>query len=183
MDWAKTKRWLGVGIKSGGQLLIGGVENTYAKVWNLYDGESFDLSITSSRWGLGLGGSSGAIIVIGHGFTIPHELHGKSSNDWGISIAVTEKLISRNVFHSLEFAAYGLRAARALGTAKLSLETLGNLRNLSHTLFAGYETTKRSGLVVLDVPVAGVGLEVSAFLTRGTMYVSNSSYYYPGLSD
>ena len=40
-----NKRWLGVGAKSGGQLLFGGVESTSARLWNLNDGESLILKL------------------------------------------------------------------------------------------------------------------------------------------
>ena len=84
------KRWLGFGVKSGGQLLIGGVETTTAYVVNLGDLETFDLQIISSRWGLGLGGSGGVVAIIGFGFTVPEELHRKDVQDWGVNVAFTE---------------------------------------------------------------------------------------------
>jgi hypothetical protein len=177
------KRWLGVGVKSGGQLLIGGVESTTARLWNLGDGESFDLEVIASRWGLGLGGDGGAVAVLGFGFTVPYELDGKSANDWGVNIAITEKVISKSLITSLSVAIAMARAAKAARISKLGVDTLVQLRNLAHTFYAGYEASKKSGVVVIDVPGAGVGLEVSAYVTRGTMYVSNSSEYYPGLSD
>jgi hypothetical protein len=177
------KHWLGVGVKSGGQLLIGGVESTTATLWNLGDGESFDLEVIASRWGLGLGGSGGAVVVLGFGFTVPYELHRKSSNDWGVNVAITEKLISKSLITSLSVAVALARAAKAARISKLSVDTIGQLRNLCHTLYAGYEASKKSGVVVIDAPLAGVGLEVSAYVTRGTMYVSNTSEYFPGLSD
>jgi hypothetical protein len=180
---ASYKRWLGVGVKSGGQLLIGGVESTTARLWNLGDGESFDLEVFASRWGLGLGGGGGAVAVIGFGFSVPYELDGKPSNDWGVNFAITERLISKSLITSLAVAITLARAAKAARIAKLSVDTLGQLRNLAHTLYEGYEASKQSGVVMIDAPGAGVGLEVSAYVTRGTMHVSNSSYYYPGLSD
>ena len=57
------KRWIGVGVKSGGQLLIGGVESVAAVMVNLVNGETFDLEVISSRWGLGLGGSGSVVVA------------------------------------------------------------------------------------------------------------------------
>ena len=170
-----ASRWLGVGFKSGGQLGIGGVESTTAKLWCLQDGESFDLEIISGRWGLGLGGSGGFVVVFGFGFTVAEELHREPANDWGVNIAFTEKLISKSMISSFQFALLEMKMARATGILKLAPSTLEQLRNLGHTIFGGLEVAKHSGVVVIDLPFAGIGLEVSAYVTRGTMYVSNST--------
>jgi len=52
---------------------------------------------------------------------------------------------------------------------------IGHLESAFKDLFAGLEATKRSGIIVIEVPWLGGGVELSAYLTRGTMYVSNSS--------
>ncbi len=179
-------RWLGFGIKSGGQLLIGGVESTTAYVVNLGDLETFDFQVVSSRWGLGLGGGAGVVAIIGFGFSIPYELHGKSLNDWGVNIAFTEKLISKSTVQAIQTSKLfidgfknGRYVAPALNKAKLFADwaVLANVRNALHTLYGGLEAAKHSGVIVLDLPMLGVGLELSAFLTRGTMYVSNPSHW------
>ena len=178
------KRWIGFGVKSGGQLLIGGVESTTAYMVNLGSGETFDLEIISSRWGLGLGGSGGAVVVFGFGFIEPYELHGKSSNDWGVNIAFTEKLVSKSALQSLVFSRHffdiyknnrALLAYRHVKSAFKDIAFFGQLRQFLHTVYAGFEASKRSGIVVLEIPYVGGGLELSAYATRGTMYVSNSS--------
>jgi hypothetical protein len=180
------KRWLGFGVKSGGQLLIGGVESTTAYVVNLGDLETFDLQIISSRWGLGLGGSGVAVAVIGFGFTVPYELHGKPLNDWGVNVAFTEKLISKSALQSIHQSKYfidGFKNGRYVAPTLNARNTftgiglLQNVRNALHTLYGGLEAAKGSGVIVLDLPFLGVGLELSAFLTRGTMYVSNPSQW------
>jgi hypothetical protein len=51
---------------------------------------------------------------------------------------------------------------------------------LFQTVFAGYEVSKRSDIAVLEVRFAGGGLELSAYVTRGTIYVSNFSDTDPG---
>ena len=116
-----------------------------ARLWNLDDGESFDLQVISSRWGLGLGGSGGAVAVLGFGFSVPYELDGKSSNDWGVNTAITEKVLSKSLITSFTVAVAMARAGKATGIAKMSVEMLASIRNLSHTIFAGYEVSKRSG--------------------------------------
>lgn len=180
------KRWLGFGVKSGGQLLIGGVESTTAYVVNLGDLETFDLQIVSSRWGLGLGGSGGAVAVIGFGFRVPYELDHESLNDWGVNVAFTEKLISKSALQSIHHSKYfidGLKNGKYVAptlnarSAFTAVGILQNVRNALHTLYGGLEAAKGSGVIVLDLPLLGVGLELSAFVTRGKMYVSNPSHW------
>ena len=181
------KRWLGFGVKSGGQLGIGGVESTTAYVVNLGDLETFDLEIISSRWGLGLGGSGGAVAVIGFGFTVPEELHRKPVKDWGVNAAFTEKLISKSALQSIHQSKYfidGFKSGRYVApvlNARKTFTAIGllqNVRNALYTLYEGLEAANQgSNVIVLDLPVLGVGLELSAFLTRGTMYVSNASQW------
>lgn len=186
VDRKFDKRWLGFGFKSGGQLLIGGVESITAYVVNLGDFETFDLQIVNSRWGLGLGGSGGFVAVIGFGFSIPYELDHKSLNDWGVNVAFTEKIISKSVLQSIQSSKWfidsfknGKYVAPALNQSKSFVDAarLANMRNLLHTLYAGLEASKHSGIVVIELPFLGMGLELSAYLTRGTMYVSNPSHW------
>jgi len=184
VDYTWTKRWLGFGVKSGGQLGIGGVESVTAYMLCLGDLETFNLEIISGRWGLGLGGSGSIVAVLGFGFTVPYELHGKSLDDWGVSVAFTEKLISKSVLKSIEASKYfvdGFKngvytAPRVLKTAAAAKAAgLANVRNLLHTLYAGFEASRRSGIIVLELPLLGAGLELSVYRTLGTMYVSNPS--------
>jgi len=182
-----NKRWMGIGAKAGGQLLFGGVESAAAKMWCLGNGESFNLEIISGRFGIGLGGSGGAVAVIGFGFSIPYELHGKKSNDWGLSVALTQKFISKSTLQSirnakifldtLDAAGNYVAATRTAAQAFKLAEILQHLRNSLHTVYQGLETAKQSGIIVIDLPLAGAGLELSVYATRGTMYVSNPSQW------
>jgi hypothetical protein len=184
MDYTPYKRWLGIGVKTGGQLLIGGVESSTAYMVNLGDGETFNFEVISSRWGLGLGGSGGVIAVMIFGIVEPYELHGKSLNDWGVNIAFTEKFISKSVMQSLVFskrfieiykADRALLAYRHVKSAFKDIQYFEMLRNVLHVAYMGFESSKRSGVVIIELPFASAGLEISAHLLRGTMYVSNSS--------
>jgi hypothetical protein len=186
VDGRFLKRWLGFGVKSGGQLLIGGVESVTAYLVNLGDLETFDLQIISSRWGMGLGGSGGAVAVIGFGFSIPYELHGESVNDWGVNVAFTEKLVSKGALQSIRNSKYfidGFKSGKYVAPALNMRNTftaiglLQNVRNALHTLYGGLEAAKGSGVIVLELPLLGVGLELSVYATRGTMYVSNPSHW------
>jgi hypothetical protein len=186
IDRTWDTRWLGFGVKSGGQLVVAGVESVTAFVMCLGDLETFDLEIVSSRWGPGLGGGIGAVAVLGFGFSVPYELHRQDVNDWGINVAFDEKLISKSVVQSIEaskpfidsFKNGVYQAPKLLKTTAFKhAAELMHVRNLLHTLYGAFEASKRNGIVVLELPVLNAGLELSAFLTRGTMYVSNPSHW------
>lgn len=173
-------RWMGFGAKGGGQLGFGGYESTYARLWNLGNGETFDLQIGAARWGIGFGGGGGAVAVIAFGLIEPHMLHGrKLETDWGVNIAFTEKIVSKATIGLVQHGKLYLDAFIAGKYVFTSGKQLENVRNLMHTVFTAFEAIKESGVVVIDLP-GGVGLEVSGFITKGTMYVSNESDIAPG---
>jgi hypothetical protein len=187
LDKNFNKRWIGAGVKAGGQLGIGGVESTTAYVVNLGDFETFDLQIISSRWGIGLGGSGGAVAVIGFGFSLPYELDHKPVKDWGVNVAFVEKVFSKSVLQAIQGTRFfvdgfkrGIYLAPKLKGAKKAADlwkAAETARNLLHTLYSGLETRTGKGVIVIDLPVLNMGLELSAFLTSGTMYASNASHW------
>lgn len=172
MDYTQTKRWMGFGVKSGGQVGIGGYESTTAWLWNLHDGERFELQLHAGRWGLGLGGSGGAVVVLGFGFTLPDEIHRTRVEDWGVNVSLAEKWISKSMFSSMNLAILTLRTAKAVGVGKMGSDMLGNLKEVGTRVFGGLEAQKSKAVIIMDVPGAGVGLEASAFVSRGTMYTA-----------
>ena len=123
------------------------------------------------------------VLVIGFGFVVPLELHGKSmEDDWGVNVAFTEKLIPRSVKNSLQASKFlidglknGVYVAPKMGKAFKYASKLEHVRNLLHTLYAGFEAMQGKGVVVVELPFAGAGLELSGFVTRGRMYISNPS--------
>ena len=172
MDYTQTKRWMGFGVKSGGQLLIGGYESTTAWLWNLHDGERFELQVHASRWGMGLGGSGGAVVALGFGFTLPDEIHRSRIEDWGVNVSIAEKLFNKSMFASMRLAVVTLQAAKAIGIAKMSSDMLSNLQAVGSRVFGGLEAQRPKGVILMDVPGAGVGLEAAAYYTKGTMYTA-----------
>ena len=107
-------------------------------------------------------------------------------NDWGVNVAFTEKLISKSALQSIHLSKHfvdGLKNGKYVAptlNARNTFKAIGvlqNVRNALHTLYAGLEATKGSGVIVVDLPFLGVGLELSAFVTRGKMYVSNPSHW------
>jgi hypothetical protein len=163
-----------------------GAENCTALMVNLGNGETFALEIMSTRWGPGLGGSVGAVFVLGFGFIEPYVLHGENMNDWGVNVAFTEKLITKGAIQGLmqsrrlydiykDFKAMDVMKARHIKSAFKDMDMLASVRNAFHTIYQGFESSKRSGIVVIDVPYAGIGLELSVHVLRGHMAVSNSS--------
>jgi hypothetical protein len=118
-------------------------------------------------------GSGGVVAVLGFSFREPYELHGRSLNDWGVNVAFTEKLISKSVVQSIVWSKrfydiYKVNQVmkyRHVFSAFKDAENLARLRHGLHVVFAGLSAYKRSGIVVIDLPVLSIGLEVSAFIT------------------
>lgn len=182
-----NRRWIGFGAKAGGQLLFGGVESLTGYVMNLGDGETFDLKIVSSRYGFGLGGSAGFVVIFGFGFSVPYEMQNEPVDDWGVNIAFTEKFVPSSVLTSIKNSRWfvdglkgGLYQAPKLiiSAVRDDVELLQNLRNLLHTMYGGLETAKgHRGLVVIDLPVLGWGLEASVVKLHGSMIITNPSHW------
>jgi hypothetical protein len=184
MNNVHHKRWIGFGVKSGGQLAVVGLESTGAVMINLGNLEHFWLRIMNARYGLGLGGGAGVVAILAFGLVEPYELHGQEVSDWGFNISIAAKLGSKSTMQSLVFARQfheiyetqralnSFKAAKAIVSATSMLE---NVRNGLSTLYNVLEATKQKGVVSLDVPFAGGGVELSAYITRGHMAVQGSS--------
>src|ERR1035438_3559428 len=84
--------WLGLGVKSDGQLLVGGVESITGMLFNLgnvSDRHTFEM--TSSRWGLGLGGSIGVTAVFVFDLRGVNWLDGQEITGGGLTVSYGDK--------------------------------------------------------------------------------------------
>jgi hypothetical protein len=89
MAWDENRTWLGVGLKTGGTLLVVGMENCEGKMFNLANPTArYDFSILSGRLGLGLGGGTGLSAVCVFNCDNPMvRLHNTQTTDWGVNIS------------------------------------------------------------------------------------------------
>ena len=165
--------WLGIGVKSGGMLGVGGAESVSGTVYNLGNpGITYGFSMVSSRWGIGFGGGGGLVVIGGFKLNGLIWLDGRVMEDWGVNVSMGGKwkdlvkaLNAKNFFRNIKLA----KAAGAL------ISNLDEIRNAMHYIYNAYDFDAKGDhpSVSFDVPLAGVGLELSAFKTSGKMWIDD----------
>ncbi|HWB04021.1 MAG TPA: hypothetical protein VG796_13420 [Verrucomicrobiales bacterium] len=184
-----TGNWVGVGVKGGGHIVLGGVESTLLFCISLDDYRDWMiLNVTAGRVGPGLGASGGLVVAgIGNCYD-PNNMKGWPVGGYDFQLAVGAKwgslmkvaakagplveaikyggnarsLINKSVFHLA-------RRAQIVNEVKNGLGALG--------LFPK-EKDYNLSVNVVDIPIAGVGAELSAYYGSGSVQLV--SY---GLSD
>lgn len=170
----KYNQWIGVGFKGGGILGIGGVDYMSGTLRNLgLLGEHHDFQIASGRLGLGLGGSVGVIACIVYDCPNLYVLNDTTVDDWSINAAFGPKWDS--IVKGLRGYKFFETVLKMYSKAKLVPSDIDNLRNSASYLYtAGDIAMAQKGapkLVTIDVPAAGVGVELSAYITKGTIEI------------
>jgi hypothetical protein len=165
--------WLGVGAKSGGQLLFGGVEGEAGILFNL-DNPSMmrRYSITSSRWGLGLGGGGGITVTCVFNSNELYWLSETEVSDWGVNISMGAKW--KDVVWFIADKKIHLILKMILRNPFQFLTKLDNLRDFSHFLYNTFEVKNSKTehpILSLEIPMSGPGLELSGFVKRGKIWI------------
>ena len=154
MGFDVNKTWWGYGVKYGGIIGIGAetmegfIYNANSLSWN----EKF--SMTSFRWGLGLGGGIGAVAVFAFNTPALSSIDGYEVQDWGFSISVgpnASKLFS------------------AIAKTGLNPEALETIRNGLHYYYNVLEIGSMKDapcIVAFDLP-GGWAYEVSLNFSVG----------------
>jgi hypothetical protein len=164
--------WLGLGVKSDGQLLVGGVESITGMLFNLgnvSDRHTFEM--TSSRWGLGLGGSIGVTAVFVFDLKGVMWLDGQEITGGGLTVSYGDKFgnLSQYLNDIKFFTGAKLVAKDAAGPATW-------LPVFQQAGAAVDNATKKAvgpkhRIIFLDIPFGGVGLELSVVDTKGTLFI------------
>lgn len=164
--------WIGVGAKTGGQLLIGGVESVGGVFINLNNPSMTNtFRMTSSRWGLGLGGGGGLVVMFVFNSNALWWMDGERMSDWGVNVSMGAKwgdavkfLMSKNFINVVKL---------VHRSAAFAIMHLDELRNAAHYIANAieFDSSVEHPTISFDVPMAGVGLELSAFKTSGRIWV------------
>jgi len=162
--------WLGVGVKSGGQLLFGGVESTGGLFFNLGNPNVIHtFSMTSSRWGFGLGGGAQLVCMFVFKLKGLAWLDGQTIEDWGMNVDMGGRWkhwtkIVDDKFRSTVHAVWALSSI---------VPHLDEIRDVMHYLYNLYEFDSKGDhpMLSLEVPFAGAGLELSAFKSKGKIWI------------
>ncbi len=168
--------WFGIGGKEGGQFFLVGKETAVIKMWS-WDSmdDSFWMSFDGWRLGPGLGGSIGTVVVIITCLVHPRDLQGEIIGGADFNASLGEKWDSflKPLKEAKELTRLG-KAAKGL----LTVAQWEKMRDLVKDAIsaAGIKTAGYAPqVVVLDVPGAGWGLEISAFYGLAEVDVTEMS--------
>jgi hypothetical protein len=167
--------WIGAGIKGGGTFGFVGMETLEGEVANVgYPTHSHSVNVSSLRLGVGLGGGAGYVAIIIFNCGNLMNLNETRTTDWSVNIALGEKwdgvakgLKNRKFFTTI--AKVGTKLLRA------APEDIDNIRNSISYLYSAYDVLGTSGpkIVTIDIPLAGVGAEISAHYLDGEILIGD----------
>jgi hypothetical protein len=169
--WDQT--WVGLGVKAGG-IAVAGAE-TFEGIAFRADStpaeSGVEVNVTSIRLGLGLGGSAGVAVFLA--FNLPL-LFDQPLTDWGVTVALPGGRLSGNIA--------ALSAFKSLPSVMARLEwftddRLELLKDIASAVYAGATDVRDAidggdgKILVLDVPEAGWGAELSVSASGGELSV------------
>lgn len=180
----KYANWFGVGVKGGGSIGPGGFETMEGYISNLgIPSHSHSINISYLRIGPGLGAGAGMCAIFVFNCMNPQNLHQKSDSSWSINVSLGGKWsdIAKALSKSKLFT---IAPKLVNGLGRVTLGELDEIRNISSYLFNAYELkeTSRDKVVVIDIPLAGVGLELSAHKLYGTIYIGDLKAHNPNIN-
>lgn len=85
----RTNAWFGVGIKTGTQFVVVGIETLAGYVASLDDlGKGMAIGSSINRVGPGVGASAGGCFIFITGVTSPAQLNGHQQGDWDFNVSL-----------------------------------------------------------------------------------------------
>lgn len=167
--------WIGYGAKFGGSLGLIGAESTDGKVCNLgYTNDVCPISITSMRLGPGLGGGVGVVAMIVFNCINVYELNNTNTSDWSLNISLGGKW--SEIVKGVRKRRFYRAVINTMGD--LTNATPGELTSIRNTCSYMYSAVEAEGLMpgtpslmVLDIPAAGIGAELSLSWLYGIISV------------
>ena len=176
-----TGAWIGIGVKAGGQVALGGADSATIVAISMDDPRDFVLmQITMGRMGLGLGASGGMVLCgIGNCYD-PRALRGYPVSGGDFQLAVGPKWgslvkVARLVPELMEALDAGRDVVRLLKSGVISAarrhQIVNHLKSAEgcRTLFPDSESTEVS-INVVDLPL-GAGTEASVYYGWGHVEV------------
>ncbi|MCA1999789.1 MAG: hypothetical protein LDL25_08370 [Hyphomicrobiales bacterium] len=173
----RANSWIGIGIKGGGHALIWGTDTLLGTVWSMDTTfRNFDLMGETTRWGPGLGAGTNVAIIYMTGVKEPQDISGLKTEGWDINFSVGERLgdltkagklakLKPVIEPIIKLGAKSPEALKALIKAHPDKWVEAFKQSKTALEAAGVNLNGPPNVVVVDVPLAGVGLEVSGFVT------------------
>ncbi|MEZ0485643.1 hypothetical protein [Fibrella aquatica] len=175
-DYSPNTTWIGVGNKSGGIVMVAGIESVTGKLWRLDGSQSVSFSYTNARLGLGLGGTVGsAVLVAAFGCPDPATISRINTNDWSVAFSTGSNLAG--ILRGLPRYGQMLRLARILnsGLNRAVRVDVENLRSLGSVLYTHVDMATANNepkLITVDLPYLSASVEISASYSLGTGQIS-----------
>jgi hypothetical protein len=176
-----TGAWLGVGVKGGGHVVLGGADSAVMIVFSMDDPRDFVLmNITMGRLGPGLGASGGMVVCGIANCYDPRALRGYPVSGADFTLAVGAKLssllkVARIANVVAEAVDAGRDAAKLIRAGAVNLavreKMINGLKafNGASTLFPQKSTSELT-INVVDLPIGG-GAEASVYYGWGHVEV------------
>lgn len=171
-DLATT--WAGIGIKVDGMIIAGAdsFEGAAIRLDSSPSASITGVNVSSIRFGLGVGGSIGTSLFLAFNTPTLTWLNGQElDRDWGIAFAVPGvKVTLGNALSQAWKVLKTLKKGSDL--LRVSPEQIEKLRDVAAKVWAAREggavaASNKSTALVLDIPEAGWGAEISAYLAWG----------------
>ena len=167
--------WSGYGIKTGGTLAIIGLEGISGQLFNLADRSAGSFNMMSMRLGAGLGAGTGLCAVFAFNTQNLWSLNGKKTKDLCFNFSIGGKWCDYFKFLTkMKYADLLAKTTKQISKTKnLPLTQAEDIRNIGSALYTNYDMHTSSGtsLVAIDIPGAGIGLELSAHYLEGVMEI------------
>jgi hypothetical protein len=160
-------------VKGGFQSGFGGVEHETGRFVNLNNlSQSACYSITSGRWGIGLGGGGGVSVIMVFNSNAINWLDGRELSDWSFNLslgenwgAVAKFMVDKNIHTMLKL---GAKSAIEL------VKNADDIKDFTSLVFSSLDlanSKERHPIFTFDVPMASVGMEISGFKKSGKIHI------------
>lgn len=172
----RTNAWFGVGIKTGTQFVVVGIETLAGYVASLDDlGKGMAIGSSINRVGPGVGASVGGCFIFITGVTSPAQLNGHQQGDWDFNVSLggnwSKAAQAAGKAKKLKplidaLTKIGAKTPAGLKSAlKAHPDKWVELIKAGKTVkeYVGIDPNSAPNVFVFDIPFAGVGVEASAF--------------------
>lgn len=181
MSFEPESTWVGAGEKTGVSLGPG-YEQTLGVIWNCNDYRYTFLRINSLRVGVGAGASFGGVLIFVFNASHAGRINNLDTSGWAVNIPLADTLESITSFiRRPQIWASALKAIRAVnqsrvgttlsraGIQAVSPDDLDNFRELASVVgdARGAYQSNETTIMVLDIPFAGLGTEISVSWSMG----------------
>jgi hypothetical protein len=142
--------WAGIAKSHSGDLAVIGAHDLTGKIYNLGDElpdvRNAVININGWKFGVGLGGSIGAVFVIAHGYENQLQMNGVTEA-WDFDFSVVGKLDSF------------LKGLKGIGKTIDTIQKYKKTRYLAENVIKNRGITT-PGFYAISIPMAGLGLHV-----------------------